>query len=128
MFNTEHPSAMWVGTFHSILRIFGRIALILLAAGIVIGLAYGLSRFTGNQSRFRSDGGGQRFTQPQAGDNNGQFARPPRGGEDEGFRENGSIVAGLIQVLTKAVVIGVFTWIGLLVLYLVKRKPLQTSG
>ena len=108
---------------NSILRIIGRILLILLVAGVVIGAAFGLSTFTGGTGRFRS-GEGQRFTQPSAGANNeaGQVGRPPRGGgDDEGVPNNGSISRGLVQVLTKAVVIGVITWIGLLLLRFYKQ-------
>ena len=113
---------------NSILRILGRITLILAAAAVVVGLAYGFSSITGSSARFRP-GDNQRFTPPSSGSNNqsGQFSRQPRGDEGEGFRENGSLIAGLVQVLTKAVIIGVFTWLGLLALGLMKRKPPQAS-
>ena len=115
---------------NSILRITGRIFLILLAAALVVGLSYGLSSITGRSANRFGSGEGQRFTPPGSGLNNngGQFARPARGGGDgEGFRENGSFIGGLVQVLAKALVIAVFTILGLIGLRLVKRQPPQTT-
>jgi hypothetical protein len=110
----------------SIFRILARILLILLVASAVVGLAYGASKMTGSAApRFRPDDN-PNFTQPGApGGNNqaGQFARPPRGpGGDEGFRENGSITRGLFDVLKNILIIGVITWIGVIIFRHSKRR------
>jgi hypothetical protein len=112
----------------SIFRILGRITIILLAAAVVIGLAFGASKLIpAGTSRFRPDDG-QRFTAPAgtAGTANsaGQPNQPPRGrgGDDEGFQDNGSLARGLFQVFTNTLLIGVFTWVGVLLLRYMKRR------
>jgi len=109
----------------SIFRILGRITIILLATVIVVGLAFGVSKLTGSgNSRFRPDEG-QRFTAPATGtDPAGQPNQPPRsrGGDEEGFQDNGSLIRGLFQVFTNIVLIGVFTWVGVLLLQYSKRR------
>jgi hypothetical protein len=114
----------------SIFRILRRIALILLIAGAVVSLAYGLSRTVNISPRFGRDGGGERFAQSAPAGANGQPAQPPqqfRGGGDEGFRENGSLSRGLFQVFTNALLIGLFTWIGLLLFRRYKRRIPATN-
>ena len=112
--------------FTSILRIIGRIALILLVAAAVIGFVTMVSKTTSNTSGFRSDGEQRFLPQPgQVGNNQaGQPARPPRReGGGEGFEGSGSIARGLIQVFTNGLLIGVFVWIGLLIFRRNKRQP-----
>ena len=116
----------------SIFRILGRITIILLAAAVVVGLAFGVSKLTGaGASRFRPDDG-QRFTAPagapSAANSAGQPNRPARGpgGNDEGFRDNGSFARGLFQVFTNTLLIGIFTWVGVLLLRYTKRRTPTT--
>lgn len=102
----------------STLRVLGRTLLILLAAAIVSGIAYGLSTTTsGSTQRFRTEGE-QRFEQPSApgvGNQTGQPARSTRGREErDGFRENGSLTRGLFQVFTNILLVSLFTGLGLL--------------
>ncbi|MEI7849210.1 MAG: hypothetical protein WCK35_25660 [Chloroflexota bacterium] len=107
----------------SILRTLGRIALILLASGVVIGIAYGFSLMGNGNQNFRPDGE-RSFEQGSNTTQNGQNTRPPRrheGGE-EGFRENGSVGRGLIQLTTNSLMIAIFTWVGLLIFRRFKRR------
>ena len=116
----------------SIFRILGRITIILLAAAVVVGLAFGVSKLTGaGASRFRSDDG-QRFTAPAGtsgvANSAGQPNRPARGrgGDDEGFGDNGSLARGLFQVFTNTLLIGIFTWVGVLLFRYTKRRSPTT--
>lgn len=107
----------------SILRTLGRIALILLASGIVIGIAYGFSLLGNGNQNFRPDGE-RSFEQGSNITENGRNNRLPRRHEEgeEGFRENGSIGRGLIQLTTNSLIIAIFTWIGLLIFRRFKRR------
>ncbi len=111
----------------SILRTLGRIALILLASGVVIGITYGFSLLGNGNQNFRPEGE-RSFEQasPTRGNNNqsGQNTRQPRRhaeGEEE-FRVNGSVGRGLIQFTTNSLLIAIFTWVGLLIFRRFKRR------
>lgn len=112
----------------SILRILGRSLIILLAAVIVCSAAYGLSKVSGSSNtRFRSEEG-QRFEPQGTSNQNGQTTRPPRreGGE-EGFRGNGSITRGLMQVFVNILLLTAFTWIGLILFNFGKNRKSTDS-
>ena len=114
----------------SIFRILGSTVLILAVAGIVVGLAYGVSRTVNINPRFGGEGGGERFTQAAPPGANGQPSLPPRqlgGGENEGFRENGSLTRGLFQVFTNILLIGLFTFIGQLLFRRYRRRIPTTN-
>ena len=107
----------------SILRILGRIVIILLVAIVVIGLASLLSKTTGSAQGFRSDEG-QRVAPPGGSNLAEQPGRPQRGeGDGEGIQANGSLFRGLFQVFTNSLIIAVFVWIGLLLFKRIKRQP-----
>lgn len=114
----------------SIFRILGRTLLILAIAGIVVGLTYGLSKTININPRFGRDGGEERFAQAAPPGANGQPGQPPRqfrGGDDEGFRDNGSWVRGLFQVFTNILLIGFFTFIGQLLFRRYRRRIPTTN-
>lgn len=107
----------------SILRTLGRIALILLASSLVIGIAYGFSLLGNRNQNFRPEGE-RSFEQGSNTTQNAQGTRPPRRHEAgaEGFRENGSVGRGLIQFTTNSLIIAIFTWVGLLIFRRFKRR------
>jgi hypothetical protein len=104
----------------SIFKIAGRIVLILAVAGIVAGLTYGVSKAVNITPRFGGDGNRERFQQ-QPGSLPGQPPRQFRG-DDEGFRENGSLLRGIGDVLMNAAGIAIFTLAGWFIFRRYRRR------
>ena len=104
--------------------LLGRTALILLAAGVVIGIAYSFSLTGSGSTRFGAEG--ERSFQQGSGTDgtnpNGQNTRPSHRREEGEFRGNGAIARGIVELVTNILITGIFTWLGLLIFPRFRRR------
>ena len=124
----------------TIVRIIGRVLIILLAAGVVAGSVYALSQaaFGAGPAGFP---GGPRDGQAQAGGpppGRGQAAQDgsapvagaqgARPGRDFGGRESMSLARGLPEMIKNVVIIGILTGVVSLVRHLTQRRRHNTAA
>lgn len=113
----------------SVFRILGRVVLILAVAGVVAGLAYGVSKAANISPRFGREGDRERFEQRQPGGLPNQPGQPPRQfrGDDEGREGGGSLLRGIGDVLMNAAGIAIFTWAGWFIFRRYRRRLPKAS-
>jgi hypothetical protein len=115
----------------SIFRIMGRIVLILVVASVIIGIsAFGLSKLGNPNPRFGNREGGDNLAPARSAVTNGLPGQNFRGreGGDDGIRNNGSLVRGMVDVVTNGLIIGIFTWIGVLLFNYSRRRSVVRTN